>query len=99
MDDFYTYLHIVDAKVWDTKITHDKVGMFDRNYDEFLSVIIDTAVENQNNEWEKSYDLEQYDESFSLGRNMMTNTKISPFVMDEFIYVGFTYFLDNEPIQ
>jgi hypothetical protein len=99
MDNFYTYLKIVEAKVWDTRVTHDTIGMFDRNYDEFLSVIVDTAVENQNNEWEKAYDLEKYDVAFLLGRNMLTDTRVSPFIQDEFIYLGFTYVLDNQPIK
>jgi hypothetical protein len=32
--------------------------MFDRDYDSFLAVLIETTVENTNNEWQRVFDLE-----------------------------------------
>lgn len=73
--------------------------MFDRDYDSFLAVLIETAVENTNNEWEKVFDLEQYDSAFAFLKTMFVDFKITTLIQDEFVYIGFTYFLDNEPIE
>ena len=42
IDNFYFYLHIPEIKVFNVKLSNDHVGMFARDYDLFLQMIVQT---------------------------------------------------------
>ena len=47
--------------------------MFDRDYDSFLSVILQTVVENVNNEYKSPYDLVNLDSRIGFLRMLVRN--------------------------
>jgi hypothetical protein len=69
--------------------------MFARDYDMFLSIVVQAAVENINLEWNTPYNFEEIDPTFQFIRGMIVHTRLTPFIQDEFLYAGFSYFLDS----
>lgn len=69
--------------------------MFDRDYNTFISMLVQTQLENINQDWAEPWDLQDVDGTFGFLRSMFMGLQMSPFVVDEFIFLGFSYFLDE----
>lgn len=96
IENFYVLMNVKEAKITGTKLIVNKIGMYDRDYDDFLQLIVDTYVNNINNQFSKKpYDLGLFDHTLTFARMLVQDFRLSPFVQDEFIYAGFTYFLDE----
>jgi hypothetical protein len=96
MSNLYVYLNIPTIKVQDVKITHDKVGLYDRNYDDLLNILMGQIISNINTEWTTPYDMRVLSpEVLPFLANMFLLLELTPFSDDQFLFLGFTYFVDN----
>lgn len=48
IDNLFLYLNIPGVSITGTKISQDKVGMFARDYDLFLSILVQNLIEDVN---------------------------------------------------
>lgn len=55
------YLNIPETSVYNVDLTHDKVGMIARHYDNLLSTVVRTAVNNINVKWQRPFDITSLD--------------------------------------
>ena len=94
-DSFFLNLNIPELVIGGVTIAHDKIGMYDRDYNTFISMLVQTEVENVNQDWAEPWDLAELDGTFGFLRSMFVGFQVSPFVADEFIFLGFSYFLDE----
>ena len=60
-DNYYVYVNIPSVVISNVEITHDKVGMYDRDYDKLLNVISSTFVKTINDKWNTPYDFRSID--------------------------------------
>lgn len=44
LDNLYIYLNIPSFTISGTKIVHDSVGMYARDYDRYLTIVLGTTV-------------------------------------------------------
>ena len=68
-----------------------------------MSHTVQMGVENFNNKYEKGYDLLQSNSKLEMISSLFKNTTVTPFYMNEFLYMGTHYYSDffteNEPVQ
>jgi hypothetical protein len=96
MSNLYVYLNVPSIKVQNVKITQDKVGLYDRNYDDLLNILMGQIISNINTEWTSPYDMRVLEpEILPFLANMFLKLELTPFTDDEFLFLGFTYFVDN----
>jgi hypothetical protein len=69
--------------------------MYQRDYDHFLTLVLEACIVNLNNKWATPFDFAKIDPTFEFIRGMIKNTRVTPFVQDGYLYLGFSYFLDN----
>lgn len=94
-DNYYIYLNIPYLYVSDVTIINDKVGMWARDYNMFLSSIMMTLVRDLNQEFSQPYDMRTiWPDFMMLIVNVFTLPRVSPFYYDGFLYLGMTYFMD-----
>lgn len=94
-DNYYIYLNIPYLYVSNVEVINDKVGMWARDYNMFLSAIIMTLVTDINQKFYTPYDLRTISPDFmALIVNVFTFPRLSPMVQDEYVYLGLTYFMD-----
>jgi hypothetical protein len=92
------YLNIPNIAITSVTISEDKVGMKARRYDNLLTSIARSTINNVNAEWSKPFDITSLEpQVLPFLSNMLANLHVSPFMQDEFYYVGFTYFMDPAP--
>lgn len=58
LDNFFVYLNIPSLQVADTKILIDNVGMYARDYDKLLNIVLGTTIKTINNKWTTPFNFE-----------------------------------------
>ena len=92
------YLNIPNIAITNVKISQDKVGMITRRYDNLLTSVARSFINTVNADWSRPFDITSLDPMvLPFLSNMLTNLHVSPFMQNEFYYVGFTYFMDPTP--
>lgn len=92
------YLNIPFAQIANTVLTVNNCGMIARRYDALLSSVLRSTINNINVQWQKPFNIPSLDpQTLPFLSNMFTNLRVSPFYLDEFMYIGFTYFVDPPP--
>lgn len=92
------YLNIPNIAITNVKISKDKVGMISRRYDNLLTSVARSFINTVNADWSRPFDITTLDpQVLPFLSNMLTNLHVSPFIQNEFYYVGFTYFMDPTP--
>ncbi len=92
------FLNIPNIAISDVKISQDKVGMIARRYDNLLTSVARSTINNINAEWSRPFDITSLEpQVLPFLSNMLTNTHVTPFFQNEFYYVGFSYFVDPAP--
>ncbi len=72
--------------------------MIARRYDNLLTSVARSAINNINSQWSRPFDITTLDpQVLPFLSNMITNLHVSPFYQNEFYYVGFSYFVDPAP--
>ena len=54
--------------------------MYDRDYDDFIQLIVDSFINNINNQFSKPYDLALLDPTYGFARQLAQDFLISPYV-------------------
>lgn len=63
-----------------------------------MSTVFRSFVNNLNVQWTRPFDITSLQpEALPFLKNMFTNSRVTPFMLDEFYYVGFSYFVDPAP--
>lgn len=94
------FLNIPKLEIDNTIVSHDKVGMVSRNYDSLMTVVLRSATNSINVKWRRPFDLVSLDpETLPFIKDMILNIHATPYLLDEFYYVGFTFFLDPTPMS
>lgn len=89
------YLNIPQVQISNTLVSHDQVGMVSRNYDNLLSIVLRSTINNINVKWTRPFDITSIDpQTLPFLANMFTNLHATPFLVDEFYYVGFSFMMD-----
>lgn len=88
-------LHMHEVTVDNFKLTKDNAGMYGRNYQQLFTKLFNAQLQALNGQFAAGVDLTQFDISLQLLAGYFTNTNISPFVQDGFIYGGFDFVFDN----
>jgi len=91
---FVAYLNIPSLSVSGTKVSQDKIGVFARDYDKLFTSAFTVVTDEINISMEAGYPLSKLNDNIGFISSMITNTTITPFQMDGFMYAGFTYFTD-----
>ena len=92
------YLNIPNIAITSVLISEDKVGMKARRYDNLLTSVARSAINNVNAQWGKPFDITSLEpQVLPFLSNMLINLHVSPFYQNQFYYVGFTYFMDPAP--
>ena len=92
------YANIPSVAISNTVLTQNHCGMIARRYDNLLSTLVRSLVNNINIQWQKPFDITSLDpQTLPFLSNMLTNLHVSPFYMEEFMYIGFSYFVDPAP--
>ena len=92
------YLKIPSVAITNVVISNDNVGMVRRRYDNLLTSVLRTQVNQINAQFAKPFDLTSLDnQTLPFISNMLTDVHVSPFYQNEFIYFGFSYFMDPKP--
>lgn len=95
LDNYYVYLNIPTISAENVAVLNDKVGMYQRDYNRLLSILLMAAVQDLNDQFVKPYDLRTINPDFmSLIVGTFTFPRISPFYQDNFLYMGLSYFFD-----
>ncbi|TNV80189.1 hypothetical protein FGO68_gene15348 [Halteria grandinella] len=98
--DWKLYLNIPKLLIANTIVSHDNVGMVSRNYDSLMTAVLRSATNSINVKWRRPFDLVSLDpETLPFIQNMLLHLQATPFLMDEFYYVGFTFFMDPTPMS
>ena len=91
-------LNIPSILVQNVAITKDHVGMVSRRYDRLLTTVFKTFINNINIQWLKPFDITSLDpKTLGFIKNMFTGLTLSPYILEEFYYLGFNYFTDPVP--
>lgn len=98
-DSFFITLNIPDFVVTNAKVVQDNVGLYERDYDTYITGLIEAIVKNINTEWAEPWDLAELDPTVGFLRSMFTNLQLSPYITEEFIFFGFSYMLDFSMLQ
>ena len=92
------YLNIPTVAVTNVVISKDKVGMIRRRYDNLLTSVVRSQVNQVNAQFVKPFDITSLDnQTLPFLSNMFTNLHMTPFYQNEFFYLGFSYFIDTVP--
>lgn len=92
------HLNIPTVAVTNVVITHDQVGMVRRRYDNLLTSVVRSQINQINAQFVKPFDITSLDpQTLPFLSNMFTNLHLSPFYLNEFFYFGFSYFIDPVP--
>jgi len=92
------YLHIPNVAITNVVISHDHVGMIRRKYDNLLTSVVRSQINQINAQFVKPFDITSLDnQTLPFISNMLTNLHVSPFYQNEFFYLGFSYFMDQAP--
>lgn len=93
------FLHIPSVSVSGVNLTDDNVGMISRRYDSLLTSVLRSAANNINVQWQKPFDITSLQpDVLPFLSNMITELHITPFYLDQFYYVGFSYFMDQTSV-
>ena len=85
--------------MWDTQFSNDSIRVNrTRDYDALFNNIIENFLVNFNEDIANGYDMGKLDDHINFMRGMIVKTKVSPFLIDGFIYGGFNYFIDAPTI-
>lgn len=92
------YLNVPNIAITNVKISNDHVGMISRRYDHLLTSVAKSFVNNLNADWSRPFDITTLDPMvLPFLSNMLKDLRVSPFMQNEFYYLGFTYFMDPNP--
>jgi hypothetical protein len=92
------FLNIPQAQIANVVVSHDHVGMISRNYDQLLSIVLRSTINNINIKWTRPFDITSLQpDVLPFLSNMFTNLHATPFFVDGFYYVGFSYMIDPTP--
>jgi hypothetical protein len=90
------YLHVPTIALSNVAISHDQVGMINRRYDNLLNSVAKSFINNVNAEWSRPFDITSLDPlTLPFLSNMIVNLHLSPFYQNEFLYFGFSYFVEQ----
>ena len=78
------------------RISNDRVGMLARDYDALLSTVLASSVNNLNIEWTRPLDIQSLDPVLPYVAMMLPKFQVTPFLEDEFFFIGFSFLLDSE---
>ena len=93
-DNYYAYLNIPAASISGVTISNDKIGMYSRDYDTFLSIVIQSIVDNTNSEWTNPFDFRTLDPIVMYLQGVFVKPRVSPFYQNGYLYLGMTYWYD-----
>ena len=94
-DNYYIYLNIPEVAFQNVTIEKDNVGMYPRDYDSLLNVLAQIAIAGINNQWLTPYDFRTINpEIMFFITTVFSKPRISPFYLDQFIYLGLSYQFD-----
>jgi len=94
-DNYYIYLNIPELIVKNVTVIHDKVGIFARDYSTLLNIVAMTAISSINDQWTVPYDFRSIDPQLMFFiTTVFSMPRVSPFYMDQFIYMGISYQFD-----
>ena len=93
-DNYYAYLQVPEISISGVTIKNDKVGMYARDYDTFLSIVFQSVVENVNSEWSAPFDFRTLDPIVMYLQGVFIKPRISPFYQNGYLYLGMTYWYD-----
>jgi len=72
--------------------------MYNRKYDKLLTSVFRSQINQLNAQFVKPFDITSLDpQTLPFLSNMLTNLHLSPFIQNEFMYFGFSYFMDQSP--
>lgn len=92
------YLNIPNIAISNVKISNNRVGMISRHYDNLLTSIARSFVSILNADWTRPFDITSLDPmTLPFVSNMLKDLHVTPFLENEFFYIGFTYFMDPNP--
>jgi hypothetical protein len=92
------WLNVPTVQIQNVKLSLDHVGMISRRYDALMSTVVRSLVNTINVQWQKPFDITSLNpQSLPFLSNMFTNLHVSPYYQEEFVYVGFSYFVDPTP--
>jgi hypothetical protein len=94
-DNYYVYANVAEITLKNVTIVQDKVGMFARDYNTMLNMLAMTGVQNFNDQWSTPYDFRTIDPQLMFFiTTVFSKPRVSPFYMDEFLYMGISYQFD-----
>lgn len=94
-DNYYIYLNIPYFYVSEVEVLNDKVGMWARDYNMFLSALMMTLVTDVNQKFRVPYDMRTIWPDFMMMiTHVFTYPRLSTMVQDEYVYLGLSYFMD-----
>jgi len=70
--------------------------MLARDYDTLLSTVLASAVNNVNIAWTRPLDIQSLNPVLPYVAMMLPKFQVTPFLEDEFFFIGFSFILDNE---
>jgi hypothetical protein len=95
LDNYFINLHVPEVEVVNVQKVQDKVGMFKRDYQMLISLLMEFIANDYNDQYRTPVDLKSlWPEFMMLIANVFTYPRISPFYENEFMYLGLSYFLD-----
>lgn len=94
-EDYYVYVNIPSVFIDDVQIMNDKVGMFARDYNTLMTIIMMTVTQSINDKFVKPYDFRTLDPKLMFFiTSVFSHPRVSPFYMDSFLYLGVSYQFD-----
>lgn len=97
-DNYYVYLNIPTIFIDNVQKMNDKVGMYARDYNTLMSVLVMTFSQNLNDQWITPYDFRTIDPSVMFFiTTVFSKPRLSPFYLDHFLYMGISYQFDWMP--
>jgi hypothetical protein len=96
---FVFYANITDYSINHVNMTVDNCKMWkSRNLNEVFSTLFSMAVDEIRSDFARGFDLSKLDSNVPFVAGMIKNTTVSPYIANEFMYIGFTFFVDT-PIK
>lgn len=95
IEDQFAHLVIKNAKVSNTKIVNNHIKMVEPDSGDFFQAIVDYTKNKINDMFIKPYDLNLQNEYVQFIYMVVQKFRVSHTMQDEFLYLGFTYFLDD----
>lgn len=90
------YMRIPTFTLTNVVLSHDHVGMINRRYDNLLNSVAHSFINNVNAQWSRPFDITSLDnQTLPFVANMITKLHVSPLYQNEFLYVGFSYFVEQ----